>query len=216
MDYVWPLLIVIPLLLGGAGAKKVISQSYNFPNVRPVENIPFARGTSNPMFPVITKNKRGGEVAYRKKDGKYVGNMARRFGAKRADGARRHAGIDLYCNAGDIVRACENGTIVRTQGFLGNTKAIVIQHSSGLVCIYGEVKNNSWNEFGLKKGSSVKKGQPIGRIGITPGGSSMLHFETYTKGTTKNTPWYSNQKPPSNLLNPTKYLLQAKKSFANA
>ncbi|MCB0486662.1 MAG: M23 family metallopeptidase [Flavobacteriaceae bacterium] len=218
MDFMLPLLIVLPLLLGAKGASKTASTmiKYDFPDVQSISNVPFAIGASNPLFPVITKNKRGGEVAYRKKDGKYVGNAARSFGAKRADGARKHAGIDLYCNAGDIVRACEDGQVVGIQGFLGQTKAILIQNHSGIVCLYGEVKNNSWNEFGVLKNHFVEKGQAIARVGITPGGSSMLHFETYKKGTLQNTPWYSNKNPPSNLLNPTKYLLQAQKSFTNA
>lgn len=214
MDFILPLLALLPLFFGKKQAVKSIKKGYNFPDVAPIANIPFSVGTSYPKWPVITNHKRGTEVAYKRKDGKYVGNPARAFGSKRADGARKHAGIDLYCKAGDIVIACEDGEVVGIQGFLGeNAKAILIQNHSGNVCLYGEVAKNSWKEFGVSEGNFVEKGQPIARIGITPGGSSMLHFETYTKGTDENTPWYSNKKPPSNLRNPTKYLLQAQKSL---
>lgn len=214
MDLMFTLLLVLPLLFSNKNTK-VTSKTkinYNFPEVKPVSNVPFAIGSKSPLWPVVTKNKRGGEVAYQKKDGKYVGNMSRRFGAKRADGERKHAGIDLYCNSNDVVRACEDGLVISTQGFLGDTKAILIETNSGIVLLYGEVANNSWKDFNVQKGNYVQKGQPIARIGITPGGSSMLHFETYTKNTTKNERWYSDKKPPSNLLNPTKYLLQASKN----
>jgi murein DD-endopeptidase MepM/ murein hydrolase activator NlpD len=52
----------------------------------------------------------------------------------------------------------------------------------------------------------VKAGQQIGVIGKMKKGS-MLHFEMYTSGTTKNAQVRSAGSPPSNILDPTKYLL---------
>lgn len=218
MDRYLPLLLAIPFLLmksGSANASTSGSFDNNsFPDVAKIANVPFAIGPSNLKWPVITKHTRGNEVPYKKLDGKYIGNSSRSFGVPRQDGIRKHVGIDLYCYGDDLVIATESGTVVGIQGFLGPTKAILIQGDSGIVSLYGEVKNNSWSEFDIKKGTKVKAGQPIARIGINNAGTSMLHFETYTKGTTQNAQWKGS--PPSNILNPTKYLLQAQKNFNNS
>lgn len=215
MDRYLPLLLAIPFffLKSGSANASTSSSSGNssFPDVAQIANVPFAVGPSNLRWPTITKHTRGNEVPYKKLDGKYVGNAARSFGVPRSDGVRKHAAIDLYCYGNDVVVAMESGTVVGIQGFLGPTKALVIQGDSGVVSLYGEIKNNSWSEFDIKKGTKVKGGQPIARIGINDAGTSMLHFETYTKGTTQNAQWKGS--PPSNLLNPTKYLLQAQKNF---
>ena len=218
MDKYLPLLLAIPFLLmksGSANASNSNSSgNSSFSDVAQIANVPFAMSNSNLRWPVITKHSRGDEVPYKKLDGKYVGNAARSFGVPRQDGIRKHAAIDLYSYGNDIVVAMESGIVVGIQGFLGPTKALLIQGDSGIVSLYGEIKNDSWNEFGIKKGTKVKAGQPIARIGINDAGTSMLHFETYTKGTTQNAQWKGS--PPSNLLNPTKYLLQAQKNFNNS
>jgi murein DD-endopeptidase MepM/ murein hydrolase activator NlpD len=72
---------------------------------------------------------------------------------------------------------------------------------------YGEVSPDSLSRLGLRVGSKVEAGQTVAFIGECPGGSSMLHFETYTSETTKNSRWLQGQPPPDNVLNPTKYLL---------
>lgn len=218
MDRYLPLLLAIPFFFLKSGSANASTSSSsgnsNFPDVAQIANVPFAVGPSNLRWPTITKHTRGNEVPYKKLDGKYVGNAARSFGVPRSDGVRKHAAIDLYCYGNDVVVAMESGTVVGIQGFLGPTKALVIQGDSGVVSLYGEIKNNSWSEFDIKKGTKVKAGQPIARIGINDAGTSMLHFETYTKGTTQNAQWKGS--PPSNLLNPTKYLLQAQKNFNNS
>jgi hypothetical protein len=58
----------------------------------------------------------------------------------------------------------------------------------------------------LKIGDPVKAGQVIARIGRMYN-SSMLHFETYRKGTRNKKRFKQGQTPPPELLNPTKYLL---------
>lgn len=213
MDWYFPLLIALPIFLSrntsGSSGNSAISSTYNFSDVTKVANVPFAIGASILKWPLITKNPRGFEVPYKKKDGKYIGNASRSFGVPRSDGVRKHAAIDLYSYGNDVVVAMESGKVVGIQGFLGPTKAMLIEGNSGIVILYGEIKDGSWKEFDLKKGSSVKIGQPIARVGINDVGTSMLHIETYTKGTTRNTQWEGS--PPPNLLNPTKYLLQAVK-----
>jgi len=56
------------------------------------------------------------------------------------------------------------------------------------------------------RGTSVQAGEKIGVIiANNIAGSSMLHFELYTPGTTINAHWCGSNKPP-NLLDPTEFL----------
>ena len=163
-------------------------------------------------WPVRSRQRRGREVAFRATDGTTVGNRSRAFMSKRTSKKkgkiikRYHVGIDLYAKHGDPVVACEDGVIVNFHRFLGKTRALVVEHAN-VVINCGEVASNSLVRTGLKVGSSVKAGQIIGYVGLLPKGSSMLHFETYRKGTTSNKRWYRHKKPPFEILNPTKYLL---------
>jgi murein DD-endopeptidase MepM/ murein hydrolase activator NlpD len=210
--YVLPILLMVSIL-ANQGKETAIKHSTNcfakFNLVKQVFNIPFAIGDCNALWPVITNHSRAYEVPYKNLEGKYVnGNSARAFGATREDGQRYHVGIDLYCNDQDVCIAVEDGTIVGIQGFLNITKALLLQTKSGMVVLYGEIEDGSWNDFTIKKGSIVKKGQKICRIGKNQKGTQMLHFETYVKGTIKNSSWSKGSKtPPNNILNPTKYLL---------
>lgn len=220
MDIVVPLIglvILAGLFPKGRDSVKGPSNCYNqFTYIKQVGGAPFAKGSCSAIWPVITSNSRKLEVPYLDGGGNYVnGNPARAFGSIRGNGARYHVGIDLYCNDQDICVACEDGKIVGIQGFLNITKAVLLQTNSGIVCLYGEVEDGSWNEFNIKKGSVVRKGQPICRIGKNNAGTQMLHFETYIRGTTKNSTWNTGENPPSQILNPTKYLLNISTKYEN-
>jgi murein DD-endopeptidase MepM/ murein hydrolase activator NlpD len=161
-------------------------------------------------FPVRSTHRRRGEVAYRSEDGRRWGSGGRRFGASRGNGQRRHAGIDLYARRGDEVVACQDGTITAFYGFCcGQQKtswALVVDHGD-LVINYGEVEPDSLSRLGLSRGASVRAGQVIAHIGRNPGGSSMLHFETYAPGTAATLRWPAGSPPPPGLWDPTRYLL---------
>lgn len=219
MDPIFWSLLVIPFLLGSKSSSnsKTSHVHSNIPNdIKNVGNIPFAIGSANSIWPIgKTKNTRWNEVAYKKINGKYNGNPSRAFGAIRSDGDRYHVGIDLYSNDGDPCVACEDGIVLGTQGFLNITKALLFQTSNGIVLLYGEIRNNSWEEFGIKKGSFVKKGYPLCRVGYNEAGTAMLHFETYVKGTDKNIKWSVGQQPSPQILNPTKYLIKCLNNSKN-
>lgn len=172
---------------------------------------PFAPGPARPLWPVgPSYNDKWGKVSYRDVNNKIHLNGARAFGASRDE--RRHAGIDLYANPGDLVIAPEGGVLVSDQNFLDTIPgddAYMLQGDSGTVLLFGEVKANGFQEFGFQLGSRVEKGQPIGRVALTSKGSHMLHFETYVKGTTKSKKWFAGNAPPAALLDPTEYLLRA-------
>jgi len=133
------------------------------------------------------------------------------FGAARAPKAgvrpRQHAGVDILAPRGAPVVAMEGGTIVAHQRFNGPlAHALLLQTDSGIVLLYGEVEPESWSELGVDIGSRVERGDAIARVGQNPGGSTMLHFETYRRGTSQNHRWYADGYPPPELLDPTVYL----------
>lgn len=205
-------------------SSSIFNEPIGLPLTKPVDFAPEPSGTA--YWPLISKDKDWDVVSYRfgqnKGDVVQGRNTGREFLAPRYNkqlGERFHAAVDLYANAGDPVLACEDGTFLyKIDHFLGNTSAIYIEHSKVIV-LYGEIKPKSWEIHKLlKKGDPVKAGQVIGEVGVTPGGSSMLHFETWDLGlkNIKNPltgdfrSWKKGGEPPKHVLNPTKYLLYLK------
>lgn len=116
---------------------------------------------------------------------------------------RRHAGVDLFANAGDRVIAVEDGVIVGFYPFLRArtgemSYALLIAHE-GYVANYAEVREDSLRARGLEIGSRVRAGQEIGAVSDT----SMLHYETYQPGTTRNTSWAYTETRPASVIDPT-------------
>ena len=171
-------------------------------------DVPFAAGVSNPVWPTISNHPKKFVISYRTVAGKNVGNGMRRFMVDRGGNGKYHVGIDLYGYPDDPIVAMESGTIVNHYHFYHGSYALIVQCDSGLVINYGEVKRNSWKEFGLAKGSRVKRGHAIARVGLMSGGSHMLHFETYMPPTRTNKRFHGGD--PGPLLNPTYYLLRAR------
>lgn len=173
------------------------------PEKNPVPFAPIPVGTC--FWPIITSHAKGREVAFQGTDKKFRGNVGRRFLASRTDGGRYHVGIDLWANHKDPIVACEDGTIVNFYHFYRSTYALLVEHRN-LVINYGEVHKDSLTANNLKVGDRVQAGQVIGFAGKMYS-SSMLHFETYTKGTRSNKRFQVGGNPPKEILNPTKYLL---------
>lgn len=202
--------------------------------------VPFAVGSSTPVWPVQTK-ERHGVVSYVDVRGRCHGMCGNRFGAtrrkkgKNPDGSsfltgeeRYHVGVDLGGRKGDLVVAMEPGKIVAIQPFTEGTWAILEETDTGIVVLYGEVAKGSWNGR-IAVGDRVEAGQPIAKIGLM-GTKDMLHVETYIAGTRGNLSWNKTKParpkpwerwggPPPEILDPTRYLLLASlgaKNVANA
>ena len=173
-------------------------------------DIPFAAGDPRCIWPLVTNHSKKWTISYKTINGEIIGNGARRFMTNRGGGEKYHVGIDLYCSHGDPVIAMEDGEIVNYYHFFHGAYCLIVQCDSGLVINYGEVAKNSWKEFDLSKGSRVKKGQGIARIGTMSGGSSMLHFETYMPPTNKNHRYSGGDTGP--IINPTYYLALARQN----
>ncbi len=103
----------------------------------------------------------------------------RKFGAARKGTRRRHGGCDIIKPVGTIIHAVSDGVLVHEETyFYSSTYYVTYQHGNILVR-YGEIMRRS---NGKKKGSKVKKGEPIAKVGRLDSGSSMLHIEIFTKG----------------------------------
>jgi murein DD-endopeptidase MepM/ murein hydrolase activator NlpD len=175
--------------------------------------VPFAADPPPGSFwPVRTAHPRGGQVSYVAQNGRVGdGKADRAFGANRS-GGRRHAAIDLFANAGDPVVACQDGQIVNFYRFNGPDAWAVIVAHQGVVINYGEVASDSLARLNLRRGSQVSAGQQIATIGRNPGGSTMLHFETYAPGTRANQRWLTGSPPPAPVRDPTRYLLAIRRT----
>lgn len=92
--------------------------------------------------------------------------------------ARMHEGIDIASPRGTIVKAPATGRVVfsgRSGGY-GNT--LVIDHGYGICTLYGHL-----NQFHVKKGELVKRGDIVGAVGSTGYSTgSHLHYEIQVDG----------------------------------
>lgn len=162
-------------------------------------------------WPVTTGHRSGRTVSFRSTGGAWSGNAARGFGADRSNRTRFHIGVDLFGNYGDPVLAIADGRVVAFFPFCcGENRtswALLVDHGQCVVN-YGEVAPDSLRANGLAIGAAVTGGQRIARVGRNPGGSSMIHFETYAPGTTRTDRWLKGQARPPRVLNPTRLLLQ--------
>lgn len=132
-----------------------------------------------------------------------------RFKASR--GAKWHAGNDLGAPRGTPVLAPEDGRLVASQGWDGpNAKALLMETArpGGPVLLLGAVEPGSWptDHRGRLRKIEVKRGQQVATVGMYPKGDTMLHFETYVRGTRQNRKWYKTQPKPAALLDPTAYV----------
>lgn len=128
-----------------------------------------------------------------------------------------HEGVDLYCEEGDFIYCAEEGIFQGYCLFTGEevgspwwntTYSAIIKHKD-FVGVYGELIPIAPNvptgypvNPGYILGMAVpvlkkNKGRPM----------TMLHFEMYNEDITECADWKPNTPQPSNLLDPTQYLI---------
>jgi len=93
-----------------------------------------------------------------------------------------HLGFDLAVTQHVAVPAANDGRVVWAEnlGIYGN--CVVVDHGYGLQSIYGHL-----NEFAVKAGDMVKKGQSLGKSGSTGlAGGDHLHFSMQVDGVQVN------------------------------
>lgn len=130
----------------------------------------------------------------------------RKFGSRRSNGTRKHAGCDLIAPRGTEILAMESGKIIRgPYYFYSNTYALEIKHSDGRVVRYGEITKIV--PAGIRVGARVTRGQVIAWVGRLKSGSSMLHLEIYSGAVSGSlTQAGDKYKRRSDLINPTSIL----------
>ena len=120
------------------------------------------------------------------------------FGYRRGDN-RKHAGVDLYGNAGQTVYAMADSVITRISDFYEGTYAVETKLvDDPMVIRYCEVQKPA-----LEVGESLRAGDMFAKIGeLTP--QSMLHLEFY--GGWAEGKLTQREKPPfkrrEDLMNP--------------
>lgn len=89
-----------------------------------------------------------------------------------------HAGLDIGADYGDPVHAADSGTVVFAGWMGGYGNAVMIDHGSGMVTLYG---HNSSITVG--EGEQVSKGQTIALAGSTGNSTGPhCHFEVRIHG----------------------------------
>ena len=129
----------------------------------------------------------------------------RRFGARRAGGTRKHAGIDLIAPVGTPIQAVADGTVIQFYLFYLGSYAVEVNHGN-FICRYCEVQDPSEQ---IDMGGKVQRGQVIAKVGSLEGSSrSMLHLEMYcSTASPRKSPLTIKSNPPfqrrKDLIDPT-------------
>lgn len=104
------------------------------------------------------------------------------FGAKRVINGVKvspHSGVDMAAPTGTPVKAVLPGKVVLTSHLYYTGNTLVIDHGRGLFTLYAHL-----NSFSVSKGTIVRKGEAIGRVGATGRATGPhLHLGAYVKGT---------------------------------
>lgn len=87
-------------------------------------------------------------------------------------------GIDITGAYGNEVRAAAEGRVVYVgSGLVGYGKVIIVKHDDRYLSAYAHN-----DDFLVREGEAVKRGQRIATMGLGPGQRPMLHFEIRLDG----------------------------------
>jgi murein DD-endopeptidase MepM/ murein hydrolase activator NlpD len=116
------------------------------------------------------------------------GVLTSRFGTR---GGKNHHGIDIGARRGTPIRAAGPGTVKFSGwGPTGYGLMVIIKHPGNLTTVYAHNSRNL-----VKKGSKVKRGQMIARVGKTGRASGPhVHFEVRNDTHPKNPLLYVSKK----------------------
>lgn len=194
----WALLALIAAMFGKKGDAPPPPKTDPPPPPPPKPGRPAAAvGDPSPAWPLLTSSRRVTDD---------LGNCRPVDLCKQGKGERKHAGEDLLAPQGTVIVAPESGVVIDARAsWYEGSGLVLLQTDSGIVINLGEVEPHSYEDFGVKDGTRVTKGQKVARVGR----HNQLHFETYVNGTKQTSRWMANEPPPSSLLDPIPYLLAA-------
>ncbi len=103
---------------------------------------------------------------------------------------RPHLGVDFGARRGTPIHAVGRGRVIYAGWMRGYGKVVKINHGSGFVSLYAHQ-----SRILVHRGSRVKKGQVIGRVGSTGRSTGPhLHFGLYKRGRAVNPLKYLNRR----------------------
>jgi murein DD-endopeptidase MepM/ murein hydrolase activator NlpD len=104
------------------------------------------------------------------------------YGVRRG---RRHDGIDISASSGTPIHAVDGGKVVFSSRLRGYGNLVLVKHKKDFFTVYAHNSRNI-----VKKGTIVKKGQVIARVGSSGRASGPhLHFEV-RKGSRARNPLF--------------------------
>jgi septal ring factor EnvC (AmiA/AmiB activator) len=106
------------------------------------------------------------------------GELAGRFGARRAEGGAIWKGLFIRTAEGTEVHAVASGSVVFSDWLRGFGNLMIVDHGDGFLSVYG---NNE--SLLLQAGETVKSGEVIATVGNSGGNpESGLYFELRHQG----------------------------------
>lgn len=90
----------------------------------------------------------------------------------------QHEGLDLVAPTGTLVFAAADGVVDKVENSSNGLGLVVtIRHGGGYCTRYGLLGDSL-----VGKGRKVKRGDPIGKVGVMPGFAPHLHYEVIRRG----------------------------------
>jgi murein DD-endopeptidase MepM/ murein hydrolase activator NlpD len=97
------------------------------------------------------------------------------FGERRTFNGKKqsqHYGTDLQGAVGDPILASNDGVVILVRDCFASGKSIALSHGGALFSVYFHL-----SEFDVRPGDHVRRGQPIGKVGMTGRATGPhLHF----------------------------------------
>ena len=99
---------------------------------------------------------------------------------------RFHYGTDFAANAGTVIHAFADGTVLEAGTDSGYGNYVKLDHGNGYITLYGHC-----SELSVSAGETVARGQPIALVGSTGQSTGPhLHFELIHNGVYLNPEFY--------------------------
>lgn len=109
-----------------------------------------------------------------------AGQLAARFGRQRESRFGTMTvrnGVDIASTDGTEVRAVHEGRVAFADVFTGFGRLVIVDHGGGAYSLYGNLR-----DVGVTRGASVDAGSPLGTVGRSPTGQTVLYFELRIDG----------------------------------